>query len=339
MSCPTYRRLTTHYYSMTDTPKKRRQLEAHSQRCPSCQRLLHQQKELSQRLTALPEVLPAKPVLPSIWQGIEARKQAASSRAFQRLYAPWAWGLAATAVLAIVLMMPLLLQHKAHQAQGLKVAKQIVGPDITRSNADQQAPLSVVIARQQAEVERHQNQPASERKLNRRQEHQVAIIPDNNKNPNVPAQTSQPPRQHLAKNHEQTHVHDQNSLKNGSIMLDQYQGSRVLSAQQPGSRQVMETTSSQEGFRLFNNMLNLNKGGTTRITLVLQESLEVKVTIYSRSGRVVKPLADEHLGAGQYEWQWNGTTSSGSQAASGIYFMVCQLQGHKPVTYKVMVVK
>ncbi|MEE8577749.1 MAG: T9SS type A sorting domain-containing protein, partial [candidate division Zixibacteria bacterium] len=59
---------------------------------------------------------------------------------------------------------------------------------------------------------------------------------------------------------------------------------------------------------------------TTTIEYSLAEQSNVRVEVVNLVGRVVKTLVDESMSAGEHSVIWNGQTSSGSRAASGVYF-------------------
>ncbi len=59
---------------------------------------------------------------------------------------------------------------------------------------------------------------------------------------------------------------------------------------------------------------------STSIGYYLPVSCNVRLEIYNASGRSVKVLQDGVQGAGDYSIDWNGTSSTGSQVSSGVYF-------------------
>jgi hypothetical protein len=63
--------------------------------------------------------------------------------------------------------------------------------------------------------------------------------------------------------------------------------------------------------------------GSTIITFTIPQALsasQVEVTIYDVQGRVVKQLLKQQMPAGNFALRWDGTTSQGFSAASGVYF-------------------
>jgi hypothetical protein len=79
------------------------------------------------------------------------------------------------------------------------------------------------------------------------------------------------------------------------------------------------------GFKLHSNYPNPFNPTTTvgfDIPPTRSELVDVKIVIYNTLGQVTKNLYQDKLGAGSYEVQWDGTTDSGNNAPSGIYFLV-----------------
>jgi len=70
-----------------------------------------------------------------------------------------------------------------------------------------------------------------------------------------------------------------------------------------------------------------------RISFRLDQRTEVDLAIYDPSGRRVATLASGTLLAGPHERMWNGTSSSGEQAAAGVYFIRLKTDG-KTLTTK-----
>jgi len=59
----------------------------------------------------------------------------------------------------------------------------------------------------------------------------------------------------------------------------------------------------------------------TTIRFILSHSNRITLTIYDANGKEVKKLVDDQtLSAGEHEVRWDGRTSNGNAAASGIYF-------------------
>ncbi len=50
----------------------------------------------------------------------------------------------------------------------------------------------------------------------------------------------------------------------------------------------------------------------------------VRLNVYDVTGRLVKALANEFMGAGVHYIGWDGTSRAGSRVASGVYFYVLQ---------------
>ena len=59
---------------------------------------------------------------------------------------------------------------------------------------------------------------------------------------------------------------------------------------------------------------------STAIAFSLTEAGDVTLEVYDVAGRRVATLIDRHMGAGTHLANWDGTTSDGERAASGVYF-------------------
>jgi hypothetical protein len=61
---------------------------------------------------------------------------------------------------------------------------------------------------------------------------------------------------------------------------------------------------------------------TTNIRFGIKEPSHISLRIYDAVGRLITVLIDESRPAGQYSTVWDGTSSSGDAAASGVYFYI-----------------
>ncbi|UCF78913.1 MAG: T9SS type A sorting domain-containing protein [Candidatus Eiseniibacteriota bacterium] len=71
--------------------------------------------------------------------------------------------------------------------------------------------------------------------------------------------------------------------------------------------------------RLYQNFPNPFNPVTT-IRLSLAEGSHVRLRVFDTAGRLVATLVDEHVGAGNWAFAWDGRTESGRPCGSGIYF-------------------
>ncbi|MEJ2722611.1 MAG: FlgD immunoglobulin-like domain containing protein, partial [bacterium] len=70
---------------------------------------------------------------------------------------------------------------------------------------------------------------------------------------------------------------------------------------------------------------------TTSIEFSLDRGGHVSLQIFDISGRLVRTVADESMGAGNHTKEWNGRNNSGEPVASGIYFYRLTA-GKRPLT-------
>ena len=55
------------------------------------------------------------------------------------------------------------------------------------------------------------------------------------------------------------------------------------------------------------------------IEFALPTSSYVELSVYNVEGRMVKTLVQRSMSAGNHSIEWNGTTSNGNQASTGMY--------------------
>ena len=77
---------------------------------------------------------------------------------------------------------------------------------------------------------------------------------------------------------------------------------------------------------------------STTIRYTIDTDAFVSVLIYEASGRFVADLVHEQQSPGDHEVRWNGTTSTGSTASSGVYFVRLESNG-KTATRKIVLLK
>ncbi|RKX22209.1 MAG: hypothetical protein DRP45_11580, partial [Candidatus Zixiibacteriota bacterium] len=81
-------------------------------------------------------------------------------------------------------------------------------------------------------------------------------------------------------------------------------------------------------FDLAQNYPNPFNPNTT-IEFSVNQSAQVQLSIYNVSGQRVTTLLDDYVEAGTTTLDWNGTTSSGTTAVSGIYFYGLSIDGNE----------
>ncbi len=80
-----------------------------------------------------------------------------------------------------------------------------------------------------------------------------------------------------------------------------------------------------QGFTLRQNVPN-PFNPTTRIDFELEKAGNVDLNVYDVSGRLVASLFSGHLGEGAHEVTWNGKTTNGTTAATGVYLYVLKTE-------------
>mgnify|MGYP002632055626 CR=1 FL=1 len=92
-----------------------------------------------------------------------------------------------------------------------------------------------------------------------------------------------------------------------------------------------------EEFRLFQNYPN-PFNPSTKLQYELCNEGPVKLSIYSPIGTLVKTLVNTHQSPGSYEVQWNGNTSEGIFASSGV-FIAKMSTSNETKTIKMLYIK
>ena len=76
--------------------------------------------------------------------------------------------------------------------------------------------------------------------------------------------------------------------------------------------------------------------GSTHVFFFLPQPMEVTLRVYDARGRLAKELLRGALDAGYHSTIWDGRTHSGTQAASGVYFVRLDAEGTARVTKVVL---
>jgi flagellar hook assembly protein FlgD len=93
--------------------------------------------------------------------------------------------------------------------------------------------------------------------------------------------------------------------------------------------------------QLYQNFPNpFNPLTTIRFDIPMTGSgpVDTKIDIYNSLGQMIKTLYQDKLSAGSYEVKWDGTTNTGNNAPSGIYFVIFKADKFTQ-TRKVVLVK
>jgi hypothetical protein len=76
---------------------------------------------------------------------------------------------------------------------------------------------------------------------------------------------------------------------------------------------------TEQNVKLFNNVINPDKGDQCTMMYNVYKNDNVIVKIYSRTGTLIKTLVNTSQIQGQYEVTWDGTNDNGNKVTSGIY--------------------
>ena len=78
--------------------------------------------------------------------------------------------------------------------------------------------------------------------------------------------------------------------------------------------------------------------GATAMSLDLPQGGEVRLDLFSVTGRLVRHLVDGPVAAGRRELSWDGRDASGTPAAPGVYFLRFEMGSHRKI-HKLVVVR
>lgn len=85
------------------------------------------------------------------------------------------------------------------------------------------------------------------------------------------------------------------------------------------------------GFRLAQNRPNPARGPSTTIAFSLPREERVTLRLFDVSGRAVRTLVDQRLGAGTHEIEWDGRNGEGHEVGAGNYFYRIKAGGFSDV--------
>lgn len=71
----------------------------------------------------------------------------------------------------------------------------------------------------------------------------------------------------------------------------------------------------------------------------LAEARRLRLDVIAPSGRRVRSLFDSELSAGRWSFEWNGTDRFGARVEAGVYFLIVRVEGEKPLSKRVTLVR
>jgi hypothetical protein len=71
--------------------------------------------------------------------------------------------------------------------------------------------------------------------------------------------------------------------------------------------------------------------GSTKISYSMTKPGQVRLGVYTLTGRLVTELVNENAGAGQHSATWNGKDRFGNEAAAGVYYFILETGDAKEV--------
>lgn len=101
---------------------------------------------------------------------------------------------------------------------------------------------------------------------------------------------------------------------------------------------IQDVIKQKGGVTILNNVINVLKRERTTVQLDLAQGGQVTVMVFTLDGDVVTTLHRGRLGAGTYNFVWDGTNMAGLPVARGIYFIRVVAPGIDEIR-KVIVIK
>ncbi|HRS65787.1 MAG TPA: FlgD immunoglobulin-like domain containing protein, partial [Spirochaetia bacterium] len=101
---------------------------------------------------------------------------------------------------------------------------------------------------------------------------------------------------------------------------------------------IQDVIKQKGGVTILNNVINVLKRERTTLQLDLAQGGQVTVMVFTLDGDVVTTLHRGRLGAGTYNFVWDGTNMAGLPVARGIYFIRVVAPGIDEIR-KVIVIK
>ncbi|MFH1221087.1 MAG: FlgD immunoglobulin-like domain containing protein [Candidatus Eisenbacteria bacterium] len=97
-----------------------------------------------------------------------------------------------------------------------------------------------------------------------------------------------------------------------------------------GQAGAPEPKSPVHQWDLFQNTPNPVRASAD-IRYAVARAGEVKITLYSATGQMVRTLVAERKGPGEYNVAWDGTNAQGQRVSSGVYFYKMEASGYKSI--------
>lgn len=129
-------------------------------------------------------------------------------------------------------------------------------------------------------------------------------------------------------------LYDQNSIQTGTINYGQIQSNGIHfvikawdNANNPSEKEIKLETYSSTKLRIFNAYNFPNPFSSfTQFTFEITKPSNIKIDVFSLSGRRIKSFESTHFNHGFYTIDWDGLDHYGSQIANGVYLYRIQAE-------------
>ena len=117
----------------------------------------------------------------------------------------------------------------------------------------------------------------------------------------------------------------------GSVYLEIFGKNGLGNIVSLGLSAEMALTAQKPDLTAWNNVFNPIHGEKATIQYKTVQSGQVKLRLYTLSGRLVRTLVNEERGAGSAALDWNGRNENGEVVASGIYLLSIEAPGLRQI--------
>lgn len=338
MKCSTCRQLIKKYFNQLLSQKEQYQMDDHINNCAECRRFMAEEQSMMQALQSLPKIKPTDDLKSNIWKAIDHRKMNSQPVFRGSSFGKIVTVAGAVAVAALILLPKLFInapvEKKTVVSQSNQEPKKIGG------QVDQVLLKAIV---ESDETTMDMIDKTKKRERSKVPVHKEVMVKKVLDKPLNEPESGGVKKRRMITSHEIT----KKRKKSSSLSVARKSGykndiDQKKSVSAAGSQDVPKQNLSETGgisIKIFNNIINVNNGEQFRLSMVLEQESDVSIYIFSRSGRLTRKISDGRLNNGEHEWIWTGKDDKNQRVSSGVYFVICQINGKTVKKEKIIVIK